>query len=718
MLFHLALATSWGANPGDRNTNEPYHGRGPGEVFPVVVQKGYWVQFGANLEGLVRGLYGVESGEFEPVDTGYVGSRELQIRQSDDGITWSDWTESYFSDTTRWPLRTPAIEITGNFVQARHRLNTTGDISTFSDGDVVSEWRVFDIEVQHAPPPLDVLDPTAVSLAYLRNFVPLTYTAMEWPKPAYQKFPHSWNVWEPPDFVPEYFAVLKEQLDPVEAKNSLDLTLSEDWRSAYIDRINFFRLMSGVIPVALASQEDNDIAQEAATFGHLAFGIRHESLTNARASSEWTETAWSAEAAWAIERGNISTNGSRIPKENHIPDRYMRPLMEFMDDQYTYNKRVGHRRKLLSPGVSQYAVGATHRAHFFPTPEAGADPRPEVYVGFCPYGIENPFVANSVPKLRDNGFLWPAAGYVPYDVISPRFSGDRIRIEDPAFDSLYGENYQGSGFLSNGDFEWSSPIQDYYWVQNRDELSARAWINGTEYDVLVVDGGFSRTWGFQKEDYHLTLDFVVEFPSYGTYNEQDDSITPVTELLFMEELREDFPDHDVLDPNSHNDPYERPPSNVMHFGAGYTVAMYPKPRSGADHIHIEIYLNPTEEQQATYNLEPHYKLYEYDVYPFVPMVAFSDDYYARDDEVLSRKFGWYTADSLPWIYSHAHDEWMYVTDVGENKWIYDSEIGWFFMPDFYPWIYSRDRDLWMYFMGRGNTGQREFITAAGEAIFF
>ena len=249
---------------------------------------------------------------------------------------------------------------------------------------------------------------------------------------------------------------------------------SQAFRDAVTLRINYFRAMAGVPADITLNETYNRKAQQAALMMSVNGQLSHNP------SSDWEcYTEEGAEGAGSSNLG-IGTNGASA-------------VADYIHDFGINNTFVGHRRWILYPQTKQMGTGDIpsvsgywqSNALWIFDEKTFKDPRPET---------------------REEFVAWPPPGYVPYQVVYPRWSfsydkadfsettvsitseGSSVSIVQHSVTYDYGENtivWIPRG-LSSGSL-WPQPTKDKtYNVQVSNVL-----IDGTprnfEYDVTVFD---------------------------------------------------------------------------------------------------------------------------------------------------------------------------------------------------------------------------------------
>lgn len=208
---------------------------------------------------------------------------------------------------------------------------------------------------------------------------------------------------------------------------------SADYKDAVLRAVSFYRAMSGVPGVTLDAQFSRK-AQRAALMMSANRRLSHNP------SSSWLH--FSSEGAEAAARSNICYQyGSSIFVPGCI-DRYI-------EDEGTSNYDVGHRRWILYPQTTRMGTGDVERT------QSGAT----VYPYANALWVLDGNYGKTRPATRDGFVAWPPPGYVPYQMIYPRwsfsypganFSGASVTMRDQSGTSIplalepivpgYGEN--------------------------------------------------------------------------------------------------------------------------------------------------------------------------------------------------------------------------------------------------------------------------------------
>lgn len=165
--------------------------------------------------------------------------------------------------------------------------------------------------------------------------------------------------------------------------------LSADYLAAIAWRVNFFRAMAGVPAAITFNAEYNRKAQQAALMMSANNNLSHQP------PASWL--CYTEEGAQAAANSNLSL-GSMGPQS----------ITGLMEDSGTNNTAVGHRRWTLFPPTEVMGSGSV----------AGAEPLPATTVLW----VFDNSVNNPRPATREAFVSWPPSGFVPYQLVFPRWS--------------------------------------------------------------------------------------------------------------------------------------------------------------------------------------------------------------------------------------------------------------------------------------------------------
>jgi uncharacterized protein YkwD len=164
------------------------------------------------------------------------------------------------------------------------------------------------------------------------------------------------------------------------------------FKAAVLTRINYFRAMAGISPVAAFKNEYNNKAQQAALMMSVNNQLSHSPPTN------WL--CYTADGAEAAASSNLFL-GIYGPTA----------ITGYIRDEGGGNEPVGHRRWVLFPQTVFMGTGDI--------PPAGHPSSNSLWV----FDLEN--MGNDRPDTREEYVGWPPPGYVPYQVVFDRWSFGR-----------------------------------------------------------------------------------------------------------------------------------------------------------------------------------------------------------------------------------------------------------------------------------------------------
>lgn len=171
-------------------------------------------------------------------------------------------------------------------------------------------------------------------------------------------------------------------------------TINQQWRIATRDRIRFFRRMAGVPHDIIFTQEYNELSQEAAFIISINDKLEHEWPEENK--ENWTY--WSAEAAQGAVHSNLAHG---VTGANAITG--------YIIDPGSTNFGVGHRRWFFLPQFRLMGSGDIPATEDYPASNA-------VYV------ITSREERMEERHARDDFVAWPPPGYVPSQLVYPRWS--------------------------------------------------------------------------------------------------------------------------------------------------------------------------------------------------------------------------------------------------------------------------------------------------------
>ncbi len=200
---------------------------------------------------------------------------------------------------------------------------------------------------------------------------------------------------------------------------------SAEFKAAMLRRVNFYRAMAGIDATVTFVDEYNRKAQQAALMMSANDQLSHEPPTS------WT--CYTADGAEAAGSSNLhwSTSSSSI-----------RAIDSYIKDSGSGNYFVGHRRWILYPPSRTMGTGDVPAGGGFAAANA-------LWVFGDRSGSQ---------KMRNSFVAWPPPGFVPYQIVYPRWSfslhganfssatvtmqssGQTVALEQAAIANGYGDN--------------------------------------------------------------------------------------------------------------------------------------------------------------------------------------------------------------------------------------------------------------------------------------
>ncbi|HPK70419.1 MAG TPA: FG-GAP-like repeat-containing protein [Vicinamibacterales bacterium] len=294
-------------------------------------------------------------------------------------------------------------------------------------------------------------------------------------------------------------------------------TTTQAFRDAILLRINFFRAMAGV-PAAIAfSDAYNAKAQQAALMMSVNGALNHDPPA--------TWTCYTAEGDQAAGSSNLA-----------LGTYGWSAITGYMKDPGTSNGAAGHRRWILYPQTQTMGTGDV--------PSEGGWAANDLWV-FDSHMWE------PRPATREAFVAWPPPGFVPYQVVFPRWSfsydgadfsqatitmtqgGQSVPLTLEAVRNGYGENtivWIPNGLSSSG--TWPKPEQDTAYSITIGNVLVSGSPRSFTYDVIVMDPAqptpppvHADFTGDRKSDIfwrHATLGDMWLWPMHGASKTSDE----------------------------------------------------------------------------------------------------------------------------------------------------------------------------------------------------
>ncbi|MFO7682996.1 MAG: CAP domain-containing protein [Chloroflexota bacterium] len=247
-------------------------------------------------------------------------------------------------------------------------------------------------------------------------------------------------------------------------------TTSAAFREAVLRRINYFRAMAGIPPVKGFDDTYNRLAQAAALMMSVNNALNHTPPTNWLCYSQDGYDGASSSNLYLGIYGPAAISG-------------------YMYDPGSGNTFVGHRRWILYPQTQQMGTGDV-------PPQNGYRAANALWV----------FDANNIwgprPVTREAFVAWPPPGYVPYQLVYPRWSfayagadfsgawvtmtqnGQPVAVQVNPLANGYGENTLV--WEPNGSFggQSMSDVAVHVTIHN---VSIDGQVHSFDYQVVVFD---------------------------------------------------------------------------------------------------------------------------------------------------------------------------------------------------------------------------------------
>lgn len=247
-------------------------------------------------------------------------------------------------------------------------------------------------------------------------------------------------------------------------------TTSAEWRQSVINRINYYRAMAGVPAIVTESVDLSAMAQAAAlsnaaeTEQRLASG---ESIQGVISHALPTDRpCYSSVAGEAVAASNLFV-GLTGPAA----------IDGYMVDPGPGNTSAGHRNWLLHPPSIHVGIGGV------PALDSPGYANDVLYVAGPGFWDPNPAL-----RRADGGVAWPAEGFMPGELLAPRwsfslrgadFSGATVHVASNGsaipvevdHQSLAGHNY--------------APFASLVWVPDQARINTNPAID-TNYDVTIT----------------------------------------------------------------------------------------------------------------------------------------------------------------------------------------------------------------------------------------
>ncbi len=253
-------------------------------------------------------------------------------------------------------------------------------------------------------------------------------------------------------------------------------TTDPTFRGLVALRINYFRAMAGIPAGIMLDDTYGAYDQEAALMMSAANNLNH-----------FPPPGWPCYTG----NGSHAASNSNLALGNAGPDA----TTAYIDDFGGNNSEVGHRRWILYPQTQTMGTGDVDRS-------GPGEPRANAtWVFDGNYGGPR-------PVTRDNFVSWPPPGYVPYQVVFPRWSlsypnanfniatvtmstnGVNIPVTLETVLTGYGENtlvWYPTGLNTTSHYDWPRPSADTVYTVHVQNVSGSSVPASFNYAVTVFD---------------------------------------------------------------------------------------------------------------------------------------------------------------------------------------------------------------------------------------
>lgn len=283
---------------------------------------------------------------------------------------------------------------------------------------------------------------------------------------------------------------------------------SEAWKEAVALRINWFRAMAGIPSDIIFSSTYSAKAQQAALMMSANNSLSHYPPSN------WL---------WYTADGYEAAGNSNLTLGDHGPSG----ITGLMRDEGANNTAVGHRRWFLYPQTKLMGAGDVPGNSSYMPAQA-------VWVIDSMYGTTR-------PSTRDGFVGWPPAGYVPHNLVFPRWSfsypgadfssatltvtrnGNPVSVEREATLTGFGENTLVWYVDGEKDFDLARPDADTPYAVSLTNVLVGGQPRSFSYVVTVMDPRvasesevYGSIAGASTVGLGQSSDFTASGPGYAT----------------------------------------------------------------------------------------------------------------------------------------------------------------------------------------------------------
>jgi uncharacterized protein YkwD len=180
-------------------------------------------------------------------------------------------------------------------------------------------------------------------------------------------------------------------------------TSSADHRQATIDRVNYYRAMAGVVAAVTEDLSFSSRAQQAAMMMSSQGELSHDPLSTFACFTDVGHQAAANSNLYLGRIGPIAVDG-------------------YIEDPGVKNIDVGHRTTLLHPPTRRMGVGDVAAS--------GTASRANVLWVFDDRVFDESGATSDTPMREPDRFVaWPPRGYVPGELVHPRWSFTRAGVD-------------------------------------------------------------------------------------------------------------------------------------------------------------------------------------------------------------------------------------------------------------------------------------------------
>lgn len=247
-------------------------------------------------------------------------------------------------------------------------------------------------------------------------------------------------------------------------------TTSAAFKDAIVNRINYFRKMAGVPPIVGLRDDYNQKAQQAALMMSVNEDLSHDPPNNWKCYTADGDEAAGSSNLYLGRFGPAAISG-------------------YITDPGGGNYFVGHRRWILYPQTQHMGTGDI--------PSGAGWSSNSLWV------FDNDNMWGARPDTRETFVAWPPPGYVPYQVVYPRWSFSYAKADFSSATVTMTQNGSpvtvdiqliGNGFGENTlvwepDISLSAPTSDVVFHVTISQVGGTGVPSTFDYDVIMINPG-------------------------------------------------------------------------------------------------------------------------------------------------------------------------------------------------------------------------------------